>query len=63
MLRYDYIILRPLFRRCLYAFRHMCILSGCDYAGSISGLGVKKAHALLKKYKDIEKVHVIDSLL
>lgn len=32
--------------------RHMCILSGCDYLEGVSGLGVKKAHSLIKKYKD-----------
>ncbi|KAI8919082.1 PIN domain-like protein [Powellomyces hirtus] len=34
-------------------FRQMCILSGCDYLESPSGIGIKKAHALLKhKYAD-----------
>jgi exonuclease-1 len=32
--------------------RHMCILSGCDYLEGVNGLGVKKAHTLIKKYKD-----------
>ncbi len=37
-------------------FRHVCILSGCDYSPSIPGLGLKKAHALVKKYKSIDRV-------
>ncbi|PKI40851.1 hypothetical protein CRG98_038758 [Punica granatum] len=34
----------------------MCILSGCDYLQSLPGMGLKKAHALLKKFKTYEKV-------
>lgn len=37
-------------------FRQMCILSGCDYLDSISGLGVKKAHGLLNKYRTMDRV-------
>lgn len=40
----------------LNTFRQMCILSGCDYLASISGLGVKKAHGLLSKYRSIDRV-------
>jgi exonuclease-1 len=36
--------------------RHMCILSGCDYIDSIVGLGPKRAHAFIKKFRDINKV-------
>lgn len=35
----------------------MCILSGCDYLQSLPGMGLKKAHALIKKFKTHEKVH------
>lgn len=31
-------------------FRHMCILSGCDYLESLPGMGLKKAHGLLLKH-------------
>lgn len=31
-------------------FRHMCILSGCDYLESLPGMGLKKAHSLLLKH-------------
>eukprot|EP01114_Cavostelium_apophysatum_P019359 TRINITY_DN6219_c0_g1_i1.p1 TRINITY_DN6219_c0_g1~~TRINITY_DN6219_c0_g1_i1.p1 ORF type:complete len:623 (+),score=153.77 TRINITY_DN6219_c0_g1_i1:138-2006(+) len=38
-------------------FRQVCILSGCDYIReSVSGLGIKKACDLLKKFRSIEKV-------
>ncbi|KAL3345029.1 hypothetical protein AABB24_024136 [Solanum stoloniferum] len=34
----------------------MCILSGCDYLQSLPGMGIKKAHALIKKFKSYDKV-------
>ncbi|PSS29025.1 Exonuclease [Actinidia chinensis var. chinensis] len=34
----------------------MCILSGCDYLQSLPGIGLKKAHALVKKFKSYDKV-------
>lgn len=53
-------------------FRHVCILSGCDYAGTsifqiynkinqlllegIPGLGIMKASKLLQNFKTIENV-------
>jgi len=37
-------------------FRQMAILSGCDYLPSIVGMGLKKAHALLRRCKTIEKL-------
>lgn len=37
-------------------FREMAILSGCDYLPSITGLGIKTAHKLMRKYKTVEKV-------
>jgi exonuclease-1 len=32
------------------------MLSGCDYLPSIPGIGLKKAHRMLRKYKTVEKV-------
>ena len=32
------------------SFRHMCILSGCDYLDSIPGIGLVTAHKLMRKY-------------
>ena len=37
-------------------FRQMAILSGCDYLDSIVGIGLKKAHGLVKRFKTVEKV-------
>lgn len=34
----------------------MCILSGCDYLMSLPGMGLKKAHALMKKFGSYDKV-------
>ncbi|KAG8078130.1 hypothetical protein GUJ93_ZPchr0007g3978 [Zizania palustris] len=34
----------------------MCIFSGCDYLPSLPGMGVKRAHALIRKLKSHEKV-------
>lgn len=41
-------------------FLEMCILSGCDYLQSLPGMGLKKAHGLVKKFKSYDKVSVID---
>jgi exonuclease-1 len=37
-------------------FRHMCILSGCDYLDNIPSMGLKTAHRLMRRYSDVEKV-------
>lgn len=34
----------------------MCIFSGCDYLQSLPGMGLKRAHALVQKFKNYEKV-------
>ncbi|XP_023541520.1 exonuclease 1 isoform X2 [Cucurbita pepo subsp. pepo] len=34
----------------------MCILSGCDYLQSLPGMGLKRAHALIKKFMSYDKV-------
>ncbi|PPD80997.1 hypothetical protein GOBAR_DD22065 [Gossypium barbadense] len=34
----------------------MCILSGCDYLQSLPGMGLRRAHALMKKFKSYDKV-------
>jgi exonuclease 1 len=39
-------------------FRHMAILSGCDYLASINGVGLITAHRLLRKFnKNVQRVH------
>ena len=37
-------------------FLEMCILSGCDYLQSLAGMGLKRAHALIQKFKSYDKV-------
>ncbi|KAI9800234.1 MAG: hypothetical protein M1825_004218 [Sarcosagium campestre] len=37
-------------------FRRMAILSGCDYLASISQMGLKTAHRLVRKYKTVERI-------
>jgi exonuclease 1 len=38
-------------------FRHMAILSGCDYLASVNGVGLITAHRLLKRFnKNIQRV-------
>jgi len=37
-------------------FIDLCILLGCDYCGSIKGIGPKTAIKLIKEHKTIEKV-------
>ena len=37
-------------------FRHMCIMSGCDYLPSIKGVGLKTANKLVRKHSSIQKV-------
>ncbi|TFK46822.1 PIN domain-like protein [Heliocybe sulcata] len=37
-------------------FRHMCMLSGCDYLPSIPGIGLRTAYALLRTHKSMENV-------
>lgn len=36
--------------------QEMCILSGCDYLPSLPGMGLKRAHSLISKFKKFEKV-------
>lgn len=37
-------------------FLHMCILSGCDFLDSLPSVGPKKAHTVIKKYREIDRV-------
>ena len=43
------------------SFRHMCILSGCDYLDSVPGVGLITAHKLMRKY-GFDPYKVIQSL-
>lgn len=40
----------------------MCILSGCDYLQSLPGMGLKRAHTLITKFKSYDRVHIPFSL-
>jgi hypothetical protein len=39
-------------------FRAMCVLSGCDYAASLPGVGLKRAHQLLLRHRTLEQALV-----
>jgi 5'-3' exonuclease len=34
----------------------MCILSGCDYLPSLPGMGLKRAHGLIRRFGNYRKV-------
>ncbi len=40
-------------------FRWTCMLAGCDYLPSVSGLGIKKAHNLVSKLRNVERVKLL----
>jgi exonuclease-1 len=35
-------------------------MSGCDYLPSLPGMGVKKAHGLIKRFKTYQMVAILD---
>lgn len=37
-------------------FVNLCILLGCDYTGTLPGIGYKRAYTLIKKYGNIENI-------
>ena len=44
-------------------FRYMCILSGCDYLASLSGIGLAKANKVFKIARQADIKQVGDHLL
>lgn len=40
-------------------FRHMCILSGCDYLQGLPGFGLKTAHKYINQYKHLSAVRTL----
>lgn len=45
-------------------FRHMAILSGCDYLASINGVGIITAHRLLRRFnKSVTRVFISSDIL
>lgn len=41
-----------------YIWTGMCVLAGCDFLPSISGIGTKRAYSIISKYKDINSVRM-----
>lgn len=41
----------------------MCVLAGCDFLPSISGIGTKRAYSLVSRYKNIDRVRMPTLLL
>jgi len=37
-------------------FAGMCVLAGCDFLSSVPGIGIKWAHSLVLKYKNLDQV-------
>ncbi|KEH16709.1 putative exodeoxyribonuclease I [Medicago truncatula] len=37
-------------------FTGMCVLAGCDFLPSVPGIGVARAHALVSKYRNIDRI-------
>lgn len=37
-------------------FAGMCVLAGCDFLPSVPGIGIKKAHSLVSKYRNMDRV-------
>ncbi|KAE9586074.1 putative exodeoxyribonuclease I [Lupinus albus] len=37
-------------------FTGMCILAGCDFLPSVPGIGIARAHALVSKYRNLDRV-------
>uniref|UniRef100_A0A803MR40 Exonuclease 1 n=1 Tax=Chenopodium quinoa TaxID=63459 RepID=A0A803MR40_CHEQI len=44
-------------------FIDMCVLAGCDFLPSIPGIGIVKAHALVSKYRNIDRCCTLASSL
>ncbi|GMN46284.1 hypothetical protein TIFTF001_015476 [Ficus carica] len=37
-------------------FTGMCVLAGCDFLPSVPGIGIAKSHALVSKYRNLDRV-------
>lgn len=40
----------------LSMFQQMCVLAGCDFVKALPGIGVKKAHAHMRRTRSVERV-------
>lgn len=38
----------------------MCVLAGCDFLPSIPGIGISKAYSLVSKYRNLDRVSIIN---
>ncbi|KAK7314630.1 hypothetical protein VNO77_33157 [Canavalia gladiata] len=48
---------RPSFRSFnMELFRGMCVLAGCDFLPSVPGIGIARAHALVSKYQNLDRI-------
>ncbi|WJX67776.1 hypothetical protein P8452_52214 [Trifolium repens] len=48
---------KPSFRNFdMKLFTGMCVLAGCDFLPSVPGIGVARAHALVSKYRNIDRI-------
>lgn len=36
-------------------FLEMCVLAGCDYLPSLANIGIKKAHALVRRFRSYQR--------
>jgi len=37
-------------------FLQLCVMAGCDFLAQLPGIGLKKAHGVLRKYRSFTKV-------
>lgn len=40
-------------------FVEMCVMAGCDFLKALPGIGIKKAHACIKKMRSFDRVRAI----
>jgi 5'-3' exonuclease len=40
-------------------FVQLCVMAGCDFLAQLPGIGLKKAHGVLRKYRSFTKVRVV----
>ncbi|MED6194867.1 hypothetical protein PIB30_032523 [Stylosanthes scabra] len=51
---------RPSFRKFdMKHFTGMCVLAGCDFLPSVPGIGIARAHALVSKYQNLDRVMTV----
>lgn len=39
----------------LYLFQQMCVMAGCDFVKALPGIGIKKAHAHIRRTRDVKR--------